>query len=147
MVLGDDVDIKAYSAVGRGGRVLAARLLPGQDIVEGIMGLVKKEDLQSGTVTAIGSLRAAKVAWGGSMDLGHNPMDVAVFVENFDQKGNLYRSSFMWPAFVPDMGNFFYFFQAALDHQDLHSTMLIKRPCPSMTLKAVSMRDVVKRGK
>lgn len=75
------MDIKAYSAVGRGGRVLAARLLPGQDIVEGIMGLVKKEDLRSGTITAIGSLRSAKVVWPSSMEFGDNPMDVAVFYE------------------------------------------------------------------
>jgi hypothetical protein len=74
-------DIKAYSALGRTGRVLAARLLPGQDVVEGIMGLVKKDDLRSGTVTAIGSLRSAKVVWAGSMELGDNPMDVAVFYE------------------------------------------------------------------
>jgi len=74
-------EVKAYAAAGRIGRVLAARLLPGQDVVEGIIGLVKANDIKSGTITAIGSLRSAKVVWAGSMEFGDNPMDVAVFHE------------------------------------------------------------------
>ena len=72
-------DIKAYSAVGRSGRVLAARLLPGQDVVQGIIGLIKERNLRSGTITAIGSLRSATVVYPNSMEFGDNPMDVAVF--------------------------------------------------------------------
>jgi predicted DNA-binding protein with PD1-like motif len=71
-------EIKAYSAVGRAGRILAARLLPGQDVVEGIIGLVKEKNLRSGTITAIGSLRSAAVVYPNSMEFGDNPMDVAV---------------------------------------------------------------------
>ena len=74
-------EIKAYSAIGKPGRLLAARLLPEQDVVEGIMGLVKMHDIKSGTVSAIGSLRSAKVVWAGSMEFGDNPMDVAIFHE------------------------------------------------------------------
>jgi predicted DNA-binding protein with PD1-like motif len=73
--------VKAYAAAGRIGRVLAARLLPGQDLVEGIIELIKLNDITSGTITAIGSLRSAKVVWAGSMKFGDNPMDVAVFHE------------------------------------------------------------------
>jgi len=69
------------SAVGRPGRLLAARLLPGQDLVEGALGLIKANGFRSGTVTAIGSLRSAKVVWAGSMDFGDDPMSVAVFYE------------------------------------------------------------------
>src|SRR4030042_5816369 len=72
-------DIKAYSALGRSGRVLAARLLPGQDVVQGIIELVKEKNLRSGTITAIGSLRSATVVYPNSMEFGDNPMDVAVF--------------------------------------------------------------------
>ena len=74
-------EIKAHSALGKPGRLLAARLLPEQDVVEGIIGLVKMHDIKSGTVTAIGSLRSAKVVWAGSMEFGENPMDVAIFHE------------------------------------------------------------------
>ena len=69
------------SAIGRQGRLLAARLLPGKDVVEGIIELMKANSITSCTLTAIGSLRAAKVAWAGSMEFGENPMDVAVFHE------------------------------------------------------------------
>ena len=74
-------EVKAYAAAGRIGRVLAARLLPGQDVVEGIRELIKLNDITSGTITALGSLRSAKVVWAGSMEFGDNPMDVAVFHE------------------------------------------------------------------
>ena len=74
-------EIKAYSAIGKPGRLLAARLLPEQDVVEGIMGLVKMHDIKSGTVSAIGSLRSAKVVWAGSMEFCDNPIDVAIFHE------------------------------------------------------------------
>ncbi len=74
-------DVKSVAAAGQNGRVLAARLLPGQDVVQGILALVKAEKIRSGAVTAIGSLRAAKVVWAGSMEFGDNPMDVAVFHE------------------------------------------------------------------
>jgi predicted DNA-binding protein with PD1-like motif len=74
-------EIKSCVAMGRISRVLGARLLPGQDVVEGIIELVKANGIRSGTVTAIGSLRSAKVVWAGSMEFDENPMDVAVFHE------------------------------------------------------------------
>jgi hypothetical protein len=45
------------------------------------MELIKANRINSGTITAIGSLRSAKVVWAGSMEFGDNPMDVAVFHE------------------------------------------------------------------
>ncbi len=69
------------SAIGRPGRLVAARLLPGQDVVAGITALVKQHQITACSVTAIGSLRSAKVVWAGSMEFGDNPMDVAVFYE------------------------------------------------------------------
>ena len=71
--------VKSYSAVGRISRFLAARLLPGQDVVGGIIKLVKANRIKSGTVTAIGSLRSATVVSPKSMDITEDPMDVAVF--------------------------------------------------------------------
>lgn len=74
-------EVKAYVAEGKIGRVLVARLLPGQDVIEGIVELIKAKNFNSGSITAIGSLRSAKVVWAGSMEFGDNPMDVAVFHE------------------------------------------------------------------
>ena len=74
-------ETKAIAAMGKPGRLLAARLLPGQDAVEGIIELITSNGIKSGTVTAIGSLRSAKVLWAGSMEFGDNPMDAAVFYE------------------------------------------------------------------
>ena len=74
-------EIKCVTAIGKPGRLMASRLLPGQDVIEAIEELVKSNGFRSGTVTAIGSLRAAKVVWAGSMEFGDNPMDVAVFHE------------------------------------------------------------------
>ncbi len=73
--------IKAYSAIGKPGRLLVARLLPDQEVVEGICELIKANNIKSGTITAIGSLRGAKVVWAGTMEFGDNPMDAAVFHE------------------------------------------------------------------
>jgi hypothetical protein len=73
--------LNSIAALGRPGRLLAARLLPGQDVVEGINGLIRQFGLASGTVTAIGSLRSAQVVWAGSMEFGEDPMSVAVFHE------------------------------------------------------------------
>ena len=45
-------EVKAYAAAGKINRVLAARLLPGQDVVEGIIALIKSNNIASGTITA-----------------------------------------------------------------------------------------------
>ena len=71
--------VKYYSAAGRITRILAARLLPGKDVVEGVIELIKENGIASGTVTAIGSLRSATVVWPKSMEITEDPMDVAVF--------------------------------------------------------------------
>jgi len=70
---------KWVAAVGKPGRNMAVRLLPGQDVVEGVIELVKANGIKSGTVTAIGSLRSATVVWPKSMEFTEDPMDVAVF--------------------------------------------------------------------
>ena len=70
---------KWIAAMGKSGRTMAVRLLPGQDIVEGVTELIKENGITSGTVTAIGSLRSATVVWPKSMEFTENPMDVAVF--------------------------------------------------------------------
>ncbi|MAF06233.1 MAG: hypothetical protein CL389_00055 [Acidiferrobacteraceae bacterium] len=74
-------EVRGHAAIGKVGRVLAVRLLPGQDVIEGCIELIKANDLRSGTVTAIGSLRAAKIVWAKTMDFGDDPMDAAVFYE------------------------------------------------------------------
>jgi len=55
--------VDCQAALGRGGRVLAARLMPDQDVVEGILALIKTAGFKSGWVAAIGSLKGARVMW------------------------------------------------------------------------------------
>lgn len=81
-------------------------------------------------------------------------MDAETFIpyiiENYDQKGNLYRVSFNFNAFFPKMGNFCYFNQIAQDHQDYHNTILMynyQYPVPDMSRADVSMRAIIKKGK
>jgi len=52
---------RAVAGQGRTGRVVAARIEPGQDTVETIIELIKESGFKAGTVTAIGSLLAATV--------------------------------------------------------------------------------------
>ena len=60
---------KSTAAVGKQGRVLAARIERGKDAINSIIELIKKNGFKSGTVTAIGSLNAATVIWGRTTDL------------------------------------------------------------------------------
>ncbi len=70
---------KWISAEGKTGRLVAARLLPGQDLVEAVLGLAGEYGLRSGRVWAIGSLSSATVVYPNSMEFGDDPMSVAVF--------------------------------------------------------------------
>ena len=67
------------SAEAKTGRVVAARLLPGQDVVEAVLGLAEEHKIVSGRVWAIGSLARATVVYPNSMEFGEDPMSVAVF--------------------------------------------------------------------
>ena len=60
---------KWTSAVGKPGRVIAARIERGEDAIESIIALIRENDFHSGTVTGIGSLLSATVVWGRSTDL------------------------------------------------------------------------------
>ena len=70
---------KWSSAQGRTGRVVAARLLPGQDVIEAVLGLAEEHRIVSGRVWAMGSLARATVVYPNSMEFGEDPMSVAVF--------------------------------------------------------------------
>ncbi len=70
---------KWICAEGRPGRLVAARLLPGQDVVEAVLGLAREHKIKSGRVWAIGSLAEATVVYPNSLDFGEDPMSVAVF--------------------------------------------------------------------
>lgn len=50
---------KWVAAVGKPGRVLAARIMPGNDAINSIIELIKENGFKSGTVIAIGSLNSA----------------------------------------------------------------------------------------
>ena len=70
---------KWICAEGKPGRLVAARLLPGQDVTEAVLGLAQEHEIKSGRVWAIGSLREATVVYPNSMEFGDDPMSVAVF--------------------------------------------------------------------
>ncbi|KIX13003.1 PPC domain-containing DNA-binding protein [Dethiosulfatarculus sandiegensis] len=55
--------VKCHFAMGRPGRLVAARLLPDQDVYQGVVALIKESGFKSGEVTAIGSLKSASVMW------------------------------------------------------------------------------------
>lgn len=57
------------SASGKVGRIVAAKLAEGTDLVEGIYGIAKEYGIKSGNVTAIGSLNSATVVWASSTDV------------------------------------------------------------------------------
>jgi len=77
----DVPDIKCHAAMGRPGRVLVARLLPGQELVEAVSCLIKSSGFRGGSVTAIGSLRSATVAWAKKMVLDGDIRNSGVFYE------------------------------------------------------------------
>jgi predicted DNA-binding protein with PD1-like motif len=96
--------IMCHAAVGRSGRLLAARLLPDQDLIEGITALIRAGGFRSGAVTAIGSLKSATVVWARKMKLEGDLMDASVVYEmpgpvelglahgyfGFDQEGGFF---------------------------------------------------------
>ena len=57
------------SAQGKLGKVIAAKVEEGVDLIEGIFKIAKENRIKSGNVTAIGSLRSATVAWANSIDV------------------------------------------------------------------------------
>jgi uncharacterized protein len=57
------------AASGNLGRIVAAKLTEGVDLVEGIYSIAREYGLKSGNVVAIGSLKSAVVAWPTSMDV------------------------------------------------------------------------------
>jgi hypothetical protein len=65
-------------------------------------------------------------------------MDKEIFylhhVENFDQKGRLYRSYDSIWGFVPEMGTYNQFHTLALDHVDTHSTAYHSYSYPALWL-------------
>ena len=60
---------KWVAAVGRPGRILAARVKPGHDAIHSMIELIKQNGFKCGTVTAIGSLNSARVMWAQTTDL------------------------------------------------------------------------------
>jgi predicted DNA-binding protein with PD1-like motif len=60
---------KWVAAVGKPGRILAARIMPGNDAISSMIEVIKENGFKCGTVTAIGSLNSAKVMWAQTTDL------------------------------------------------------------------------------
>jgi uncharacterized protein len=60
---------KSICAIGKPGRVVAARIKPGHDAFNTIVELIREYGFKSGTVSAIGSLNSARVIWARTTDL------------------------------------------------------------------------------
>ena len=71
------------------------------------------------------------------------------FVENYDQKGRLYRTSESIMSFAPEMGVPLYGENLARDHLDLHSSFVrtFMTPYPSIDRSKVSLGHLVTKGK
>ncbi len=69
---------KWMAAVGKPGRVIAARIERGEDTINSIIELIKENGYRSGTVSAIGSLNSATVAWARTTDLSRPGEEITV---------------------------------------------------------------------
>jgi hypothetical protein len=69
-----------------------------------------------------------------------------VHVENFDQKGRLYRTYDTVWGFIPEMGTYNQFHTLALDHVDAHSTAYHSYSYPAIWLDRddISMKGMIK---
>jgi len=70
-------------------------------------------------------------------------------VENYDQKGRLYRSTVGQRPFIPEFGKFGFGCGLARDHLDLHTSWTngYSVPAPWLTRANVSLRGLVVKGK
>jgi len=71
------------------------------------------------------------------------------FIENYDQKGRLYRTSESVTAFFPEMGVFHYGDNLARDHLDTHSSFVrtFFTPYPSIDRTKVGLGHLTTKGK
>jgi len=71
------------------------------------------------------------------------------FVENYDQKGRLYRTSESISSFIPEMGMFIYGDNLCRDHVDKHSSWVrtFFTPAPWINRKHISVRGLFVKGK
>lgn len=72
-----------------------------------------------------------------------------VHIENYDQKGRLYRSTRGNRPFIPELGMFGFGMGVACDHLDLHTSVThgYSMPAPWLTRRNVSLRGLVVKGK
>lgn len=70
-------------------------------------------------------------------------------IDNFDQKGRLYRTTDMPTIFVSEMGNFFVTYFFTRDHIDLHSFLglIYETPIWKLTREDIGMQSMLNRVK
>ena len=71
------------------------------------------------------------------------------YIENYDQKGRLYRSSEDISMFIPEMGTFVFGDTLSRDHIDKHSTFVRSfiTPAPWLSRKHLGLRGLFIKGK
>lgn len=70
-------------------------------------------------------------------------------IENYDQKGRLYRSTDLYCQFVPEAGMFHGYHFLSRDYLDLHSSLgnIFETPAPWLTREETSLQGLVTKGK
>ena len=74
---------------------------------------------------------------------------ILVHIQNYDQKGRLYRSTRGNRPFIPELGMFGFGMGVACDHLDLHTSVThgYSMPAPWLTRRDISLRGLVVKGK
>jgi hypothetical protein len=74
---------------------------------------------------------------------------VLYHIENYDQKGRLYRTNDTFTTFVPEMGMTTQTFVISRDHVDLHSSCATPFITPITWLRRgdMSLEGMIKKGK
>jgi hypothetical protein len=70
-------------------------------------------------------------------------------IENYDQKGRLYRSVIAWPGFTPEMGVIHSSGYVAKNHIDWHSALVrhFVVPDPNLGRDDIDLQALIKKGK
>ena len=93
---------RAHSAEGRPGRMISGRLLPGCDLLLGIVELAKKHEVRSAWVNGFGSLAKARFSPGIRLSEAHP--DKVVRCATIDLPGPIEMWSGMARLGIPDHG-------------------------------------------
>ena len=136
------VDKRWTAAMGKPGRIVAARIERGQDTINTITALIKEYGFRSGTVMGIGSLNAATVVWGKSTDLTR-PVEEIMVTGSMEGPVDL---GFGWGMFGTESdGNVFLHFHAIIMDKDgnMRCGNLLPGTAPVMATIDLTVQEIL----